>query len=112
MASRAAASGIGADSVLRSSARIWCAEREVPAVVSVVERDLGGTCLRFVQWCSVLGCDACTERCLSALRTSMRCAPCPPTGAVDPPAAPAPPNWQGAQSEAERFARNLVRRAR
>lgn len=49
----------------RVSGVVWCKKRERRAIVSAVVIDAGGKGLRYVQWCSLIGCDVtCDEHCL------------------------------------------------
>lgn len=53
--------------VRHSSMQVWCAAREQPAVISVIERGNATATACFVLWCSLRGCGHCEERCLREL---------------------------------------------
>jgi hypothetical protein len=58
-------SSLGAPTPIRRDAlRVWCAERQNPAVISTVERDTPRGRVHYVLWCSLRACDACSEQCL------------------------------------------------
>ena len=52
--------------VHRASGIVWCVSCQRRATVSVVERAGGAGAIRYVQWCSLLGCDLidCNQECL------------------------------------------------
>ncbi len=92
MANDATGWGSHIGAVCHASARVWCGERQRPAVVSVIDRDDTGGAIRFVLWCSLRACDGCSEQCLCApladFPTSLS-----PAGAADvPPPLPQPPS--------------------
>ncbi|MGH7785611.1 MAG: hypothetical protein ACRERC_02030 [Candidatus Binatia bacterium] len=49
-----------------ASLSTWCAQYSCPAVVSMVDRDDVDGGIRFVLWCSLRRCGACSEHCLRA----------------------------------------------
>jgi hypothetical protein len=55
---------VGEAVVRRRSATVWCPTRRCSAVVSVIERQVDGRWIRYVQWCSRLDSGECDELCL------------------------------------------------